>query len=171
MTARMRRQTFDAVDEQTIIALLTKLRVSGRSIPDMPQEVFYALRGIVALTAVEVLVVDDRNRVLLTWRDDEHWRGWHLPGGFVAPFEPLAAACSRIAQRELMADVQFERVIDAASWADHPYASVVSIVCRCRASGPLRVGEFFDAAPDSLIEQHRPFLAAFFNSASSPTDG
>src|SRR5262249_11561471 len=100
-----------------------------------------------------------------TWRHDADWRAWHLPGGFVAPGETLAEACNRIANREIGTEVSLQRVRWAEGWRDHPYASVLSIVCECRPAGETRDGRFFRELPDDLLDQHRVFLAGMLKQA------
>jgi NUDIX domain len=153
---------FTDADQDALIELLAKLRAAGKAVPRMPRPLFYALRGVAALTAVEILIEGAPGQVLLTWREDQHWSGWHLPGGFVAPFETLADACARVSDRELGQHVVFDRVLTAEGWRDHPYASVVSIVCLCQPTQPITVGRCFSGIPEQLIEQHRPFLEAYF---------
>lgn len=153
---------FTAAESRRLLALLDRLRSAGGSIPNMPEPIFRALRGIVALAAVELVITESGADVLLTRRDDGDWRGWHLPGGFVAPNESMSDACNRIARRELGIAVTLTRILTAEGWRDHPYASVVSIACECRPLDRPGDGRFFRNMPDDLLLQHRPFVASFF---------
>jgi ADP-ribose pyrophosphatase YjhB (NUDIX family) len=144
-------------------SLLLKLRAEGLKPPLMPLGVWKALRGLVVQAAVEVLITRNGKDFLLTWREDEHWRGWHIPGGFLCPGESIEAACQRLAKRELDIEVRFERVDTVYVWPDHPYASVVSLVCICSLEGTPRTGSFHQRIPDDMVPHHAAFLRSFLD--------
>jgi len=116
---------------------------------------------LVPVPAVEVLLTNDGADFLLTMRQDEHWNGWHVPGGYVGCGEPLSDACRRIAQRELGIDVQLRRILHAFNWIDHPYAQTVSIVCCCSTSQTPKRGEFFREIPSPMVPNHAEMLRHF----------
>jgi ADP-ribose pyrophosphatase YjhB (NUDIX family) len=148
-------------DLELLVRLLEQLRAEGLGVPHMPFEVLRTFRGLVMQTAVEVLLTNAEGAFLLTWRSDDFWHGWHIPGGYVAPEETTEAACRRIARRELGVDVTLRKLAGAYTWTDHPYASMISIVCQCDCGQAPSDGRYFAAIPDGVLPNHRPFLEAF----------
>lgn len=151
--------TLSEAEIEELARLLRRLSESGQGAPRLPAPVFYALKGVVAQPVVELLLRRD-GAVLLTYREDANWRGWHLPGGFVGVGESLEAACSRLAKAELGIDVRLEGILGHMSWDDHPYASPVSLLCSCAFEREPSSGEFFASPPEPMIERHRELLRA-----------
>jgi ADP-ribose pyrophosphatase YjhB (NUDIX family) len=140
--------------------LLEKLNASGLGLRDVPHDVWLLLHGLVPQPAVEIAVVRNDREILLNHRQDEHWHGWEMPGGYVHYRESLADACNRIAQREIGTGVILERIVTAYMWPDHPYGSPLSVVCRCRADGTPSSGQFFAQLPDDMVLHHAEFARA-----------
>jgi 8-oxo-dGTP diphosphatase len=150
---------------QQLSSLLRRLAASGMGVPRMPRAVFEALRGVAVQPAVEVLVTRTGRDVLLTRRDDEHWSGYHIPGGFVGCGETLQLACSRVALAELGVEARMERLVGHYTWPDHPYASALSLLCLCRVDEAPRHGTFFDPLPSDILASHRQMLEEFWFTA------
>jgi ADP-ribose pyrophosphatase YjhB (NUDIX family) len=142
----------------TLAQLLRQLAAEGLGTPRTPKEVFGALRGVCTQPTVELLVTSSGQDVLLTRRDDRHWSGWHLPGGFVGVGETLQAACERVGRAELGAVATFDRIVGHYTWTDHPYASPLSLLCLCRLEATPTDGQFFAVLPPDLLSQHRALL-------------
>jgi ADP-ribose pyrophosphatase YjhB (NUDIX family) len=151
-----------------LVELLGKLRAGSMCVPDLPPPVWRALAGIAPVLAVEVLVTRSGREVLMTYRDDDDWTGWHVPGGFVGCGEAVETACGRIARRELGVDVRTERILGAFTWPDHPYAHAVSLLCVCTAPGTPAAGEFFSSVPEPVVAHHAEFVARFFAAGWTP---
>lgn len=49
----------------------------------LPDELFYLVSRLTPLVNVDLLIRDDRGAILLTWRDDRFYQGWHVPGGII----------------------------------------------------------------------------------------
>jgi ADP-ribose pyrophosphatase YjhB (NUDIX family) len=163
----------DALSASEIDALAEQLRrltSSGHGVPHLPLKLFEALRGLASVAVVELCITDPRGAVLLTWREDDHWRGWHFPGGFMAAFESLAEACERIALRELGAGFTFAGVAGVESWPSHPYASPVSILCRGTLDREPTEGRFFAEPPSDLIVEQQTYFASLAAGQSAPAD-
>lgn len=146
-----------------VAALATQLRrlaADGRGIPNLPFDVLSALRDLAPAPVVELCVLDKEGAVLLVRREDVNWHGWHFPGGFMAPGESVAAACERVAQRELGAAFALEGVVGVEAWAAHPYASPVALLCRGVLDRPPGEGRFFRSPPDDLIKEQRTYFAS-----------
>lgn len=149
-------------DLQTLARLLRQLASEGLGTPNMPREVFPALRGVVAQPTVEVLATTTGRDVLLTRRDDRNFQGFHLPGGFVGCGETLETACERVARAELGVCATLERVVGHYTWADHPYASPLSLLCLCRLDGEPSDGTYFAELPPDVLAEHRVLLERFW---------
>ncbi|GHV92558.1 hypothetical protein AGMMS50268_30610 [Spirochaetia bacterium] len=76
------------------------------SIPDktigLPDDIFYFISRTTPLVNVDLLVKDEKGRVLLSWRDDEYYgKGWHIPGSIVRFKETLEQRILRTMEKEL----------------------------------------------------------------------
>jgi ADP-ribose pyrophosphatase YjhB (NUDIX family) len=75
----------------------------------LPLDLFLFISRLVPMVNVDLLIKDDREQVLLTWRDDEiHGAGWHVPGGMIRFKESAADRIRATAREELGAEVVFE---------------------------------------------------------------
>lgn len=151
----------DAKDVKAFVDLTQKIKADNLLIPNMPQDIWYAVHSILALPAVEVLMTRTGKDFLLNYRKDRDFDGWEIPGGFIAYKESLEEACLRIAKREVGLEPKFERVITAEVWKDHPYSSGVSIVCLCKVKGEPVPGQFFTEIPSNMVPHHSGFIKKF----------
>ncbi|MBE7209494.1 MAG: hypothetical protein INR65_00605 [Gluconacetobacter diazotrophicus] len=79
---------------ETLETILRKLDGPGAELPPV---LFRFVTEIVATSNVDLLVRDDRNRVLLSWRSDAFGSGWHVPGSIIRHREEIAhriASCA-----------------------------------------------------------------------------
>jgi ADP-ribose pyrophosphatase YjhB (NUDIX family) len=75
----------------------------------LPEDLFLFVSRVTPLINVDLLIKDERNQTLLTWRDDGYWNpGWHVPGGIIRYKEPIAARVKAVAKTELGAEVEFD---------------------------------------------------------------
>lgn len=151
---------------EQLIKLIQLAATEDIRLPNLPLPLFKAVASFVPLIAVEVILVDKKNRFLLTYREDEYWKGWHIPGGFIGYGESLPLACTRISQRELNIEVEFMKVLHAQSWENrHPYSAPVSIFCLCKMRGEQIPcdGTFFSKHPKDTIEFHKEFFEKNWN--------
>ena len=155
--------------EEQIDDLVKYIRLAKQDkilLPNLPLRLFEALNEYVSLPVVEVILVDKQNRFLLTYRDDEHWHGWHIPGGFVGVRESIQNACSRIAMRELGIECTFIKVVNAIAWENnHDFSSPISIFCLCTVKGDKapQDGTYFDTCPEDTIGFHKAFFSQHWN--------
>jgi colanic acid biosynthesis protein WcaH len=54
---------------------------------------------------VDLLIQDDKQGTLLTWRQDRFGSGWHIPGGIIRYKETIAQRIGKVARLELGAIV------------------------------------------------------------------
>jgi ADP-ribose pyrophosphatase YjhB (NUDIX family) len=77
----------------------------------LPDEVFYFISRNTPLVNVDLLVRDEKKRVLLAWRKDAFsGTGWHVPGGIVRLKERLIERVEKVSLFELGARVDYDPV-------------------------------------------------------------
>lgn len=75
----------------------------------LEEEIFLAVSTLVPIANVDLLVLDEKGRMLLSWREDEYFgTGWHIPGGCIRFKETME---ERI-QRTAIAEIGSEVIID-----------------------------------------------------------
>ncbi len=78
---------------------------------ELPEELFLFVSRITPLINVDLLIKNDKNQVLLTWRDDKYWDpGWHIPGGIIRHKETFADRIKTVAKNELGTEVEFNPI-------------------------------------------------------------
>jgi ADP-ribose pyrophosphatase YjhB (NUDIX family) len=109
----------------------------------LPEEVFLFIAGITPMVNVDLLIRDDRGRVLLTWRDDGFCpAGWHVPGGIIRYRGPLATGIAAVAKIELGTTVTYRPEPLAVNEVIRPDWAIrghfISFLYDCRLDGPPR---------------------------------
>lgn len=146
-----------------LINLLKKLKREKLTPPNMPFTLWRTIISIVPIPSVEVIITRSGKDFLLTYRKDQDWDGWHIPGGFILPRESIENACQRVAQKELGMKVEFQKIVSAFSWPDSPYGNDFSLICICSTGEEPKVGKFFTEIPEKIVSHHREFLEKFLN--------
>lgn len=91
------------------IAILNKEIINPQV--GLPDEVFYFISSITPLVNVDLLIKDEKGRMLLGWRDDKYaGQGWHILGGIVRFKESLETRVRRVAESEIGAKIKFDSV-------------------------------------------------------------
>jgi ADP-ribose pyrophosphatase YjhB (NUDIX family) len=67
----------------------------------LPEPVFALISRVTPMVNVDLLIRNERGETLLTWRDDELYCGWHVPGGVVRFKERLQQRVDAVARTEL----------------------------------------------------------------------
>lgn len=87
----------------------------------LPEEVFLFISRITPMINVDLLIKDDSDRTLLTWREDQYYgSGWHIPGGIIRFKESCADRLQAVAKRELGATIKFKSHPIAINEIIHP---------------------------------------------------
>ncbi len=77
----------------------------------LPEDVFLFISRMTPMVNVDLLIKDENNRVLLSWRDDQYaGKGWHIPGGIVRFKEKLEERLTKISQGEIGTIVEFNPI-------------------------------------------------------------
>jgi ADP-ribose pyrophosphatase YjhB (NUDIX family) len=77
----------------------------GDATRGLPEPVFGLIGRLTAVVNVDLLIRNDRRETLLTWRHDDLYLGWHIPGGVVRFKERMAERVAAVARMELGATV------------------------------------------------------------------
>ena len=136
----------------------------------LPQDIFYLSTRLSATLNVDLLVKDEKERTLLSWRDDRFsGSGWHLPGGIVRFKETLVDRVHKVAAEELRATVDVDPVPLAHNEIICPHDTrghFYSVLYKCVVDksyvlsndvwGPGDAGylEWHTEAPKNLVKVH-----------------
>src|SRR3990167_8787178 len=90
-----KQSSFTRGEVQQLVRLLGKLKWP------VPYPVFLAICKSIPIIAIDLAVMPDPNHVLLTYRDDDFYKGWHIPGSILRYGDSIAKAHQRVASDEL----------------------------------------------------------------------
>ncbi len=139
----------------------------------LPEEIFLFISRITPLVNVDLLIKDEKNRTLLTWRDDGYYSaGWHLPGGIIRFKERSSDRIKAVARHELGAEVVFGPTPIAVNEIIHPTRNIrghfISLLYRCSFIKPpdealefksgrpgINQWKWHEACPENIIEVHK----------------
>lgn len=107
----------------------------------LPEDVFLFASRITPLINVDLLVKNELNQTLLTWRDDGYYSpGWHIPGGIVRYKERMRDRIHAVAAAELGARIESDSEHIAINEIIHPTRKdrghFISLLYRCRLTSP-----------------------------------
>jgi ADP-ribose pyrophosphatase YjhB (NUDIX family) len=116
---------------------------SGKSQGDLPEDLFLLISRLIPMANVDLLIKDNQNRTLLTWRDDEiYGAGWHLPGGVIRFRETAADRVCKVASSELGAKLNCEPTPLWVAEIIHPTRETrghaIALLYRCELAGEPR---------------------------------
>jgi ADP-ribose pyrophosphatase YjhB (NUDIX family) len=102
----------------------------------LPDDVFYYISRITPLVNVDLLIKDEKERILLSWRDDPlAGKGWHVPGGIVRFKETLETRVKKVAEIEIGTNISFDPTPMAINQIIHPIHAnrghFISILYKC----------------------------------------
>ena len=128
-----------------------------------PYGIFEKFMSRTVPSCVELVLVRDGS-VYLTYRKDKFWKGYHVPGSYIAPGETLVQTAQRIADREIPGvEITSANVIGAMSYPESPRFHdaaliVVAEFTGCPMDSREHAGNWFGSKPPSdLIDVHRPY--------------
>lgn len=137
----------------------------------LPEDLFLYVSSITPLVCVDLLIKDESNKVLLSWRDDKYAsKGWHIPGSVVRHGEKLEFRLKEAAIREIGYDLYFERepimVSEFILKNRGERSHVIAFLYSCKVSNSFDIDnkdrketdpgylKWFDKCPDDLIKLH-----------------
>lgn len=105
----------------------------------LPQELFFFITRLTPMVNVDLLIKDEKGRILLSWRDDRFvGAGWHLPGGIIRFKETLEARLSEVAEKEIGAAVKFDPLpiaVNQVICEHNTRGHFISILYKCFLTG------------------------------------
>ena len=76
----------------------------------LPEEVFEFVSAVSPVPNVDLLIINERKEILLSWRNDQYYgEGWHIPGGCIRFGESIEERIHKTAWAELGCDVIYEK--------------------------------------------------------------
>jgi ADP-ribose pyrophosphatase YjhB (NUDIX family) len=110
---QQRKRRYGCRRQQRIMNIADAIEILETKVPDprigLPDEVFYYISKTTPLVNVDLLIKDENNRTLLSWRDDPYCgKGWHIPGGVVRINETFETRIKKVAETEIGVDVEFD---------------------------------------------------------------
>lgn len=91
------------------VDLLRKLDINARA--GLPEDVFLLISSLTPIPNVDLLVTNEENQVLLSWRDDPYCgTGWHIPGGCIRFGERMVERVHKTAIQEFGFDVEVDPI-------------------------------------------------------------
>ena len=117
----------------------------------LPDDIFYLVSRLTPMVNVDLLIVNERNEKLLTWREDQFYGpGWHIPGGIIRFKELAETRILKVAELEIGATLSWEPRPIVVREIMHPTRDVrghfISMVYKCKLTGSLPLE---DEAPNS----------------------
>jgi ADP-ribose pyrophosphatase YjhB (NUDIX family) len=174
---RLRRLNMSVVHSSPVVKKEIQILESAIQNPTkgLPEEIFLFVSRITPMINVDLLIKNDQNQTLLTWRDDGYYSaGWHVPGGIIRYKEKIADRVSAVAKNELGAEVDFYNAPLAINEVIHNTRKnrghFISILYRCilitqpdeslRCKGSLphqNEWMWHSACPDNIISVHEMY--------------
>lgn len=155
-------------------AIATLEQQVSRPSDGLPDDLFYYVSKITPLVNVDLLIKDENERVLLSWRNDQYCgKGWHVPGGIIRFKETMEERVRKVAETELGTTVSFDRKPLAVNQCIHHDRDIrghfISILFKCFLSEkfiPENIGlsindggylMWHEACPDNLLDFHEMY--------------
>lgn len=120
----------------------------------LPQGVFDAISQIVPFPACEIVVINQKKEILLTWREDKWWKGWHIPGGLMRFGETFKERLEKTAKNELGVGIKSFKFLFVESYDTELRGHSVACVFLCKLKGNAKQGKFFKQMPKDIVKQH-----------------
>ncbi len=140
------------------------------------EELFLWVSSVTPIVNVDLLIKDEKGRVLLTWREGMyHFKpGWHIPGGVIRYKETMAQRIKKVAEMELGAEVSCNLHLLAIKEFIFPELKerghFISFLFECKLLSPPdekikyrggkpKPGEWkwFSKCPENLFEVHKAY--------------
>lgn len=76
----------------------------------LPEEIFLFLSSITPMINVDLLIKDEKGRTLLSYRNDQFCKGWHIPGGIIRFKEKITDRVEKVALNEIGTRVEYDPI-------------------------------------------------------------
>jgi len=124
-------------------------------------DLFDAIIKIVPQVAVEALIVDNINhpkKILVTWRKDNNYTGWHFPGGFIRFGSSFNKTLRDVIKREIGVEIKKIKDTGVKYSKTDKRGHTVGLVFLVEIAGKPTVGKWFSSVPKKLLKCHKLFL-------------
>lgn len=75
----------------------------------LSEKLFFLVSSLTPIPNVDLLIINDKKEILLSWRDDEFYgQGWHIPGGCIRYGETMEQRIQHTSINELGCNVTFD---------------------------------------------------------------
>lgn len=139
-------------------------RVRQRVKYPIPEEAFEPLHRVVPYPAIDMVILDRKERMLMVKRDDKYFKGWELVGGYGHWYEKsLSEWCNRLSKRDIGARVKLLGFTGIHKWrpGEHAHGAPISMVAVCRLRGKVTKNtekvRFFERIPKGMVANHGSF--------------
>ncbi len=137
-----------------LVSLLKKI---DKPHEGLPQQVFDTLCNIVPFVACELVVKDKKKGVLLIWRDDKWFKGWHFPGGLLRYRESFDERIQSVAWKEFGVNITKFKFLFPKDCSQGTRGHCVSLIFECETAMTPKKGKFFKKMPKNIIDAHKEF--------------
>ena len=137
------------------IKVLGKLLKKVRPIPNIPRELFLPIMSKNVPATTELAIIR-KGSLLLTYRDDDFYKGWHFPGSFMSPGDTFEKSCRRVAFDETGLRPKKCSLLSAAVYSRDKRFPCASLFFKCSVVGVSKHGRWFRAMPKDIIPSHKP---------------
>lgn len=144
------------INQKEIKQLVSFIKKLENPHEGLPKPVFDALVGIVPFIACEIVVISEKG-VLLKWRDDKLWRGWHFPGGLLRFGETFDERIAKTVWDELEINIESHKFLFINDYRPGVRGHTISLVFLCKTEMTPKNGKFFKKMPKNIIEEHKEF--------------
>jgi len=134
--------------------LVTLLKKIDNPHNGLPQPIFDALCGVVPFAGCELIVMNKKGELLLTWREDKWWKGWHFPGGLMRHRETVDERIKKMALHEIGLRVKKYQFLFPINYHTGLRNHVTSLIFLTH-SECVEQGTFFKTMPKDIIPDHR----------------
>lgn len=138
-------------ETKTLCSLLKKVEKPHEG---LPQQVFNALINLVPFVACEIVLKSNKG-ILLTYRKDKYWHGWHFPGGLLRFNESFEERIENVAWQELGVVLEKIKFLCPFNCVRGKRGHHISLVFLCETSMEPKKGKFFKKMPKNIIESHK----------------
>lgn len=142
------------LNQKEIKQLVSLLKRIDTPHEGLPQPVFDALCSVVPFVSCELVIIGEKG-ILLTWREDKWWRGWHFPGGLLRYRESLAERIEKTVWDELGTGVNSQKFLFTMDYYQSVRCHAVSLVFFCQTTTIPKQGKFFKKMPKNIIDAHK----------------
>ena len=158
-----------ALSDMEIVQLVTLLKKMEWPIDS---RVFRVLCNKTVSVPIELAVLNSRDEILMFYRKDEEYDGYHIPGTVIQDTDSVQAALQRLLQNEVISGDEHISSPKYINWMeipkgnDHgqnPTRHEISLIYACWLNGPYKGkdGEFYplDDLPENTLSHHRVLIS------------